>query len=355
MLFRARWTAATQLLYRVVAGVFISGASSGAEQAPSPHSVALEYQAADGCPDSAFFAREVRARTLQVAFTQGREVSRSFKVAVRSTPGSYSGFLWIADARGAVSERRFEAAKCEDVIVALALVAALAVDPNASAAPGVSAKAEEATPAKRSEVREPAPRLAPAPVAPAAPTFDRRPQSAPARARIWSSGPAFGVLTATTTAPLLSIGWSVEVEEKRSGLAPGARLMPFFAETGTTGPSGDSAEFRLIAARLEGCALALALSRGVRVRPCLGVDTGLLQARGVGADLPRSNEAFWLSLVLDLRLQLTVTNRFFVEVAGGPVIPVTRPEFVFERPLVSVHEVPWLAAHAGLAAAGTQF
>jgi hypothetical protein len=354
MLFRARWCAATQrLLCRVVAGVVVSGVSLAAEPAPTPHSVALEYQAADGCPDAAFFAREVRSRTSQVAFTQGSEVSRSFKVVVQSTPGSYSGFLGVADARGPLSERRFEAAKCEDVIVALALVAALAVDPNASAAPADSAKAEEATPAKRSEVGEPA-KPAPAPVA-GPQIFDRRPPPARARPWIWSSGPAIGVLTATTTAPLLSIGWSVEVEEKRSGFAPGARLMPFFAETGTTGPSGDSAEFRLIAARAEGCALALPLSRGVRVRPCLGVDTGVLQARGVGAERPRSNEAFWLSVVLDLRLQLTVMNRFFVEVAGGPVIPVTRPTFVFERPLLVVHEVPWLAAHAGLAAAGTQF
>ncbi len=355
----------------VFAGIVVPRPCWAAEPTAAPSSVALDYEVPEGCPDAAFFVREVSARTSQVSFSEGSIASRSFHVRVRSAPESHVGFLRIDDARGRASERRFEAANCQEVIVALALVAALAVDPNASLAPapadgqvsGRRPAAGQPDGAARAPEKQPEPPAAPPPTPPptpppprapvAAPVFDRPPPAAASDALTWSIGPAFGMLAATSP-PLFSIGWLVEVERRRSGFVPGARLMPFLGETGVTGPSGDLAEFRLIAARLEGCPLALAPSEAMRVKPCLGVDAGLLHARGVGAPQPSQRDVFWLAALLDVDLQLAVTHGVFIEISGGPGFPITRPVFVFERPLITVHEVPWIVAHAAIAG-GAQF
>src|SRR5688572_10869341 len=106
--------------------------ASVARAAPEP--IALHYQAVGGCPNPEFFASQVTARTAQVRFDDPGAAG-SFRVVVHSTGSGYAGVLSVIDRNGKESVRRFEAESCDNVVVALALVAALAIDPNAVATP----------------------------------------------------------------------------------------------------------------------------------------------------------------------------------------------------------------------------
>jgi hypothetical protein len=101
----------------------------------TPETIALEYRAVSGCPNPEFFTTQVSARTAQVRFDVAGAVG-SFRVAVESTEEGYVGVLSVIDRNGKTSVRSFQADRCENVIAALALVAALAVDPNAATTPG---------------------------------------------------------------------------------------------------------------------------------------------------------------------------------------------------------------------------
>jgi hypothetical protein len=237
--------------------------------------------------------------------------------------------LAITDDAGANAVRTFEAEQCRDVVVALALVAALSIDPNASTAPGALSLQDPAI-------------SAPAPA---------QPSSTPWH---WNTGIAGGVLTGITPVWLIAGGAFLGIEQAAAGFAPSFRLAPYYAETGVTGPSANSAEFYLLAARADACPLALPLTEALDFRPCVAIDAGLFHARGVSVAQPTEQSRLWLAMGLDLQFTLGIWDDLFLQASGGPIVPFTRPVFVFENPELLIHEVPWLAAQAGLAI-GTRF
>ena len=98
----------------------------------------------------------------------------------------------------------------------------------------------------------------------------------------------------------------------------------------------------------------MALGTRARFLPCLGLDVGLLHAYGAGVAVVNESSGLWLSVLLDARLQLDLNDELFLEASGGPAFPVTWHKFVFQNPYEVIHDVPWLAARAGLAV-GTRF
>ena len=125
------------------------------------------------------------------------------------------------------------------------------------------------------------------------------------------------------------------------------RLGAYYAETGVTGGAADSAKFALLAGRLEACPLALPFADWTRIRACAALESGWLHAQGVAVAVPRKEGVFWASALLAARLEVDLSEWLTVEAAGGPAFPLTRPEFVFERPLSIVYAVPPVSAHAG--------
>jgi hypothetical protein len=93
--------------------------------------IALEYAASTGCPDRKQFVERVRTFTTKAEIVSDDGAPRrKFGVQVERSGNVVRGDLTIDD-RGAKTTRHVSGATCDEVISALALATAIAVDPDA--------------------------------------------------------------------------------------------------------------------------------------------------------------------------------------------------------------------------------
>jgi hypothetical protein len=294
-------------------------------------SVRLIYAGVDDCPNSAAFKREVRARTPKASFSDASE-GRTFDVKLERSKHGFSGELAIVERDGARSTRRLDGELCEEVVSALALVAALAVDPEASSAPrselGLPSAPSIGEPAREPE-REPQrePERAPAPP--------------PSAARLsLRAGISAGVVQGPAPEPLIAAAPEFELARVDADWRPSLRIAFVAAETGIVGPEAELASFRLLAARIELCPHALALSRKLSMSACLLGDVGALRARGEAAPEPGAATRPWATLGLGLGLAYAITGGIYLRLSAAEAANLTRDDFVFLDPHVLVHDVP---------------
>src|SRR5690606_32168893 len=120
--------------------------------------VSLRYQAPEACPPESVFRAGVDGRTAQAAWQDedGEEVT-SLEVEVSIEDDGARGRLVVREpGRAPAAPREVRDATCDTVVDALALVAALAIDPKASLAPTLR-------PVPPPPVRKPAPPPKPPP------------------------------------------------------------------------------------------------------------------------------------------------------------------------------------------------
>ncbi|HWZ93508.1 MAG TPA: hypothetical protein VNW92_31830 [Polyangiaceae bacterium] len=136
--------------------------------------IALTYDAGAGCPDKKQFVFRVHTFTskAEIANDDDAALHRTFAVQVLRSGNTVRGELTIDD-RGAKTTRHVSGATCDEVISALALATAIAVDPDALG--GSTPDATE--PPTASE--PPAPAAKPAPTPDAAGTRARPKRPAP--------------------------------------------------------------------------------------------------------------------------------------------------------------------------------
>src|SRR5882672_7665894 len=91
----------------------------------------LEYAAPPACPGADRFLDEIAARTSRARPAQPGERATTLTVVIKEVAGGDKGTLQLQSADGATSARQVSAADCEQVVSALALMTALAIDPNA--------------------------------------------------------------------------------------------------------------------------------------------------------------------------------------------------------------------------------
>jgi hypothetical protein len=297
-------------------------------QSEATLTVALTYEGPADCPDAQGFQAQVRGRTARVRFIEpGQPSDVGWTVVIRQAQSGTSGTLRVSGAALGKLERKVKAASCEQVVSALALGAALSVDPDAS----LVAQAEPASAPPRAE---PEPAALPAP---------------PAR----------------RSATRFSLGLNLTV---RSGLAPELAWAPRpFVGLSFRGQSGHTWGLRLSAAQAHGSATSSAgqadftwsLGRlevfpvrwgsGVlRFEPALFVEAGQLRARGVA--VTPVNEVLRPALLAGAlgRLSLVAFDLLLVELEGGPAVPLIRDRFYVQEN-TTVFRIP---AVAGFAAAG---
>jgi hypothetical protein len=155
-------------------------AAAGADAGAKP--VAVDFQAPEGCSGANKFFASLRSRTAHVRRAEGAEPRTSLEIRLGRERGSVTGELRIIDNRGETETRKMQGPSCDDVVQALALTAALALDPTALIAPpaapepGVAANEEPAKP----EIVPPAPsEPAPVPVATARAPAESSPRLVP--------------------------------------------------------------------------------------------------------------------------------------------------------------------------------
>jgi hypothetical protein len=309
----------------------------------TPQRVALRYADPVGCPGQALFVEAVNARVRRpIEWSQTATVVQMV-VTIERSADQVRGKLEVARLDAEPTRREFAARTCEEVSSALALVASLALDPNA--------RTELLLPQTPAESRQDFP-TAPAPAAPpdtavasaAAKPASPAPSEPPARPRKRSHylawlGPSAEVAGGYAPEPLIGLGLGLGARRVASGLSPGLQLSALWGKTGTTGPSAANGSFAWAMGRLEVCPLRLQLDARLALEPCAAAEAGRLSARGADTQVDEAVTVgrWWFAAGATLALHVSLRHFFFRFTALG-LVPATRDEFVFRDPDRSVHQ-----------------
>ncbi|WP_437509361.1 hypothetical protein [Sorangium sp. So ce1099] len=328
---RSRFAAARLFM---VSTVLAGGAVARAQTTAAP--LRIEYRAEAGCPTEAEFRARVSAR-LRRQLGEA-DAASAYVVTIDERDGRFTGRLGVRAADGGTSDRDVAGATCDDVVAALAVVTALAIDSQAADADAAAA----ATPAP------PAPANAAAGADAAGATTVASTSTASASARAApappppaGSGPARPPGRATDVATHLTLGAQLLAGEMLGAPSLGARLFaepPLAATDSGVGPlrfgahveassdapaAGGSASFLLAAVAADACPVSAALG-ALRLAPCARVEGGFVAASRRGAAPARSATRGWLALALPLRARLPVWGPFLLDAEAGARMPLLR-------------------------------
>ncbi len=283
----------------------------------------FSYTAHDGCPNAERFLAGISARTSRVRFTGAPGVEHRLTVKISRQNDDSVGRIEL-DLPEGTAIRELHDSSCSDVASALALSAALLLDPNAST--------EEM----------------PIPAGPGASPRSTAPPSVPrersSTSRVQRDGWGIGVqgelVTAIAPERLIAIAPFVEFSRETGALfAPSLRLSLRHAESGIVDIKGDHARFAWTAARLELCPVRLPPLTDFYARPCAGFGAGALLGAGEGGPSPRSETDLWLDASLLARAGVLLKDLLAIEAQGGALFPITRYDYVFQHPRRVVHRV----------------
>jgi hypothetical protein len=316
--------------------------------------IRLEYDAPATCPTQGAFLAEVRARTSRARLAEASERARTFRVSLTPTKDGTTGHLEVTEADEGTSQRVVEGASCSEVASALALVAALAIDPAASTAPIVL------PPAAASETIAPtlAPTSsAPPPVQPARPPAPRsyevasEPKTRKESRVDVAAHVALSVVTAGSPLGLVwgpSVGASLALE-RRSWLAPELRAGLTYAGSDSPDVANDGyATFTWWRGELEVCPLRLPLAQTLDLRPCALGRAGALVSAGHGLGSSLTSVRPWGELGASALLEWRVMGPLEFELELGADFPLLRELFDFKHPMNQVYQAPGVLAEGRL-------
>ena len=276
-----------------------------ADAAPEP--IRVSYAVPDGCPDEVRFVAGLEARARIVRTTS--VAARLFAVAIETdADGHLRGALTVTGTDSTVTRRDVAGATCAELVDALQLVAALAIE-------------EQATRALQRADDEPV-------------------AFAPPRRSPWYLAVGAGVERYTGMTPGAVFGVPVHVA---LGRRRGPSVRVTFARTQRD--DGALAGFRWTAGRVEGCPWALG-SAALHLAPCAGLDAGVLDARGATVAMPLAETRPWLAPEATARLHAQA-GRFALELEATLAVPIVRDRF-FIAPNTTVHRVSALTTGVGI-------
>jgi hypothetical protein len=296
----------------------IGGARAASAQQPA-EPLRVELSAPAGCGTGDDFLRTVLARTGRARAAARGEAARTLHVEIVATDnGKLQGELSITEAAGqsASEKRSISSDSCHELVEALALFGALAVDPEASTEPLPSS---------------PTPTPAPKPN----PPRRNSPPPAPSAQSHVALGVDGGVLSAGTASLLPLVEPFVELSRasptaSRIAMTPSLRLA-FSTTGGDTRPTADGpAHLHLTTVRLGGCPLELGIASTLQALPCVELGAGALTASGQTVAHPESHTLLWGSLGLAARLQWRPWPALSFEASGAVDLPFRRDHFYFD-------------------------
>ncbi len=350
----------------VSAALALAAAPAAAQPAAEP--IRITFSAAPGCPAEADFTGQIRARTARARLAEGSEPARTFRVDVSPTRAGFRGRLAIEDPSGSSAIREVSGTSCEEVLSALGLIAALAIDPKASTAakpppaPVTAPVTAPATAPATVTATTPAPVVVPVPAS--APVFVPAPSpfpplplpvwlppyvEAPPR---WRPGLGAHAAAFFAIAPEAAPGVLVFGELARTGgaaFSPALRLGLELARSPTLRIPTGTAAFSLVAGRLEACPTRLTAG-SLSLLPCLALEAGALRAGGTGTTYSTSVDRPWVTAGLAARAEIAVSRWISLEAQGALTLPFIRDSFYLE-PDITAHDVPAVGGTLGGGAA----
>jgi hypothetical protein len=347
--------------------------ASAVARAETSSAVSIDYAAPAGCPGAEAFTKELTARAPRAQIGARGAHARAVIVRILVRGRLFDGQLVLRDA-GVETERTVSAATCAEVVSALALITAVAVDPAAAAsapspepAGGSSAAAPASPPSAPSSA---APMTTPAaetepPREPtrsdaasaSLPKQDVDEASAPAPRPGWAFGLGVhaGAVGGISPDPLIVVPVFVELAHEGGGLlAPAARLRFERASSGVVSAGGGAAQFTWTAGSLDLCPVALgSSSMRFSARPCGRIEAGELEGNGRDIQPARRGARPWLALGPIARGRVVLVGPLFAELEAAANIAVVRDRFYVE-PDLTVFRAPFLGWTAS-AGAGVTF
>lgn len=291
--------------------------SAGRANADTVH-VGVNYTAPAGCSSRDAFVRELARRTARVDVTDANDASSRFDVELADRGLQVVGRLYFVEPNGAQTARAVSGATCEEVVPALALIAAVLVDPESLA----HARAAE--------------------------TVDHPPAPAPSLLLRPSFGAGASVSSAlgpgASFAPVLELGLESEVADRR-GPALALSAARFVSPTRST-PAGD-ADFTTTLGRVTFCPLRWPARGPLFGSACGAFEAGVLEAKGSRTLGRHAYTSLWLAADPELGLEYRPLRRLGIGLGALGVFPLVRDHYFF-GPNVRVFSVPAAGVSAQL-------
>jgi hypothetical protein len=285
----------------------------------------FSWQAPSGCPSRDDLRAEI-ARLLggEIRVPKGGDIKAVAVVA----QGQTWSLAIETELAGQPGRRSIEAASCQDLADATALIIALMIDPNAVAA--------HATP----------PRPAPPPASSDPATQEER--RVAYLVGIHAAG-SYGTLPSIDAGLGGGVGlagrrWRVELRGTY-GLRRDQRVT-----APSPAPPDSYGRFNFAAAALAGC---VNFGReGLAFGPCADAEVGMLSAKGVGVSEGFSAQTLWLAMGAGAYAAIPLGPHLSLPLHLDVVAPLLRPEFVFRNVPTRVFRAPVVG---GRISAGVEF
>lgn len=277
-----------------------------ARGSPIPFEVYVEGSA--HCEPDAFSAKLTK-RSSRLRPSQRGEDRAEFRLDITKQESVITGHLRVRESDGNETTRTISGANCDEVLSALAIVAAVLVDPSASAAEAPSVS----------------------PLKPKAPTIE---SFAPAtRLTRWRFAGGVGAGIETAISPRLAATVSLQGEASLLGLglfSPRFALALHRSAGNTLETPNGSAHFQWTAARVAGCPARLAISEQLSFRPCLFFDLGVLAASGHQTYGGESARVAWYGLGGVARAEYVPVAPLALGLDAGVMLPLVHDRFYFD-------------------------
>jgi len=291
------------------------GLAAPAHAAKPGQAFRLEYWADGRCPDAAEFARQIQTRAPRLRLAEADEPALGFYAELVERGGAATGRLTARSPDGREVVREVRGPTCDDVATALALIAALAADPNQpveDAPPGPAAGV--AHPTQRRTEHATVPELAPEP------ELSQR----------WTFGIGGGVGFDSSIAPNPSYCLSIAFDAEGY---PGSAFRPLFslsllrAVSASTETRSSRVSFDWVGFRLAACPVRWPEETPLFVRPCGFLDVGLLGGE-VQRDMSSQAETKnWFAVGGFLRTEALVGDAMSFQLDGGVTVPLAQSSF----------------------------
>jgi hypothetical protein len=276
--------------------------------------LALAWTAPEGCPSQAEVEAEVDRLLGGPASSRSQ---RRFRVRASVTREAAWQVVLDTSSDESNGHRTLEAASCEGLANATALIVALMIDPSAATAPREPPKPE-------SRARPATDVAAPPPPTPAPATVQRPGRASTLLIGAVASGNA-GVLPSPDlevagAAGIVGQHWRLELRG-----AYGPRQVK--SDTLATTP-GAHGEFQaMFLGTLTGC-LTTSPAR-TELGACLSVEGGVIHGRGVGASTTEERSQPWFGVGAGAFYALRAGRHLAFPVHVDAVVPIWRPTYVF--------------------------
>jgi hypothetical protein len=261
-------------------------------------------ESADGCVLGEHFTEQLLQRTAVARIAKPGEEALAIHVSLRIEEGVVHGRMTLRETNGSVTEREITGASCAEVTAALALVAAVILDPSISTSTSTEPRRHATT----------------------AP-----PEMKAESAWRFGVGPALGAEGAVAPEIVPSIAVVGEAE-----LELGHRFSPRFSLSfGRTTTSHlrvqtSTATLRFTFARVSICPARWPSDATLVLRPCGLFEAGVLRGAGEATLDPGRANAPWIAPGGSVRADFKLWKTLLISLEGGAVIPLLRHEFYFD-------------------------